>query len=142
MNTYVDSELLNKMVLMLGGEANESGGLIGCSSRGVIDAFYYDEGVSCTANSYYPNLDKLQRELTEWSDNDISFVGIIHSHKSECVLSGKDIFMALQILKINEDLKLILMPIYIQNSKRIIWYSIDKITERPIEIEVVVINSA
>lgn len=109
----------------LGSTNCESGGLLGSSSESIIDAFYFDKGIKSSRNEYYPNIDLMQNQIRKWESAHISFKGIIHSHTSYVGLSEKDVFMSRRLLRLNS-FDSILMPLYILEGHKLIWYEVSK----------------
>lgn len=71
-----ESELLND----IRNYPPEMGGILG-EKNGVICEYMLDEGcISDTACSYIPDTNKLNKRIAEWELNNITFVGIFHTH--------------------------------------------------------------
>ena len=134
----VDEYILDRMIGRIGGETNESGGLIGSSIDGVINEFCYDAGIDSNGDEYFPDVEMMQLKLKEWNEHGIQFMGIIHSHKSNESLSGKDIYMGQKILALNPSMKSILMPVLVLDDQRVCWYSIERDHNKVCEIETII----
>ncbi len=109
----------------LGSINSESGGLLGSSHEGIIDAFVFNKGLLSSRNEYYPNIDLMQNQIQKWDSAHISFKGIIHSHTSYVGLSEKDIFMSRKLLRINS-IDSVLMPLFVLKGQKLIWYEVSE----------------
>ncbi len=138
MTIEVDKQVIEEMLGRIGGETNESGGLIGSSIDGVINEFCYDAGIDSNGDEYFPDVEMMQLKLKEWNEHGIQFMGIIHSHKSNESLSGKDIYMGRKILALNPSMKSILMPVLVLDDQRVCWYSIERDHNKVCEIETII----
>lgn len=71
----------------------EIGGILGSSEKGVITDMVPDLPMyACECRfEYYPNISYLNREILEWSNKNIEFMGLFHTHFSgSCNLSEED----------------------------------------------------
>ena len=58
----------------------ESGGIIGAED-GIVTQFVHDCGLQGHEHCVYiPDTERLNRMINEWSQTDIQFVGLVHSH--------------------------------------------------------------
>ena len=90
----------------------ETGGIIGVNKEGVISAFQFDETDSSNPFEYYPNVVFLNQVINEeWANENIEFVGFVHSHLNNDTLSIQDVIYARDILKENCCLENILIGI-------------------------------
>ena len=90
----------------------ETGGIIGVNKEGVISAFQFDETYSSNPFEYYPNVVFLNQVINEeWANENIEFVGFVHSHLHNCKISQDDIKYARLILKSNTNINNILIGI-------------------------------
>ena len=103
----------------------ETGGLIGSSDGKTIDNYIFDEGQRSSMIEYVPNIDLFNTVLAKWQKDSISFLGIIHSHIADSVLSNKDIQMARKIICCNESIESLLMPLVTMKDRTISWYKVD-----------------
>lgn len=133
----VSRKVIEKISRFLDSTQYESGGLIGSSNGEMIDVFYYDKGRRSDTNEYIPDVNKLQRELSNWDEAHIIFQGLIHSHTISDRLSPRDIHMAREILCLNK-LSAILMPVYLLNEHKIFWYEVSN--DNVLSIEQVIIS--
>lgn len=90
----------------------ETGGIIGVNERGVITTFQFDKTHSFSPFEYCPNVDFLNHVINgKWANENIEFVGFVHSHLHNSEISQQDIDYAKQILKANKSLNNILIGI-------------------------------
>lgn len=76
----------------------ESGGIIGSTGK-TVDTFYLDED-NHNYDCYIPDTAKLNAKIKDWTENGISFAGLIHSHANGCrQLSNADKQYAIEIFK-------------------------------------------
>ena len=62
----------------------------------------------------------------EWAKSDINFIGFVHSHLNNAVLSPQDIKYALKILAENDSIKEIVIGVINLNANNNIkWYMIN-----------------
>lgn len=113
----------NEILQTLGQFAFETGGILGSCEGEVIDCFCFDKGIMNTGNSYNPNVKYLNEILEEWNDNNIKFIGIIHSHMRRKTLSLADLYFAEKLMKSNLIEELI-MSLFIIERHEIICYKI------------------
>lgn len=122
---FLDKKVREEMICTIGREPNETGGILGGSDC-EINHFFFDVGEKSSANEYVPNTDLLNKVIDNWKSRDIKFLGIIHSHIDNPLLSDKDIQMALKILDLNPFIESILMPIFIIKDQEFRWYKVSK----------------
>lgn len=58
----------------------ERGGILGADADGVIRHFAADPTARCTPGAYDPDLDEMNRQIKLWKNQNIKFVGFVHSH--------------------------------------------------------------
>ena len=59
----------------------EEGGILGCDNEGIVCEYFHDEGTKHYLSAVYePSIHKLNTQIQVWSNKDIRFAGIIHSH--------------------------------------------------------------
>ena len=114
-----NNSVVEDIINTIGRCNNESGGLLGSTNNLEITEYFFDKESSL--NEYVPDVDKLNKVLTEWTYKNICFVGIIHSHVTKKDLSTADIIYARSILSIN-NLERIIMPIMVLFSMRLYVY--------------------
>lgn len=79
----------------------ETGVYIGAKA-GMISYFFFDEGVrQADKLMYVPNITKINSELKRWYDEGVGFIGFIHSHIDNDILSYADLNFAKNILVSN-----------------------------------------
>lgn len=138
----IENYTYKKILNALSNRKPEQGGIIGCSKESVIDNFYFDESPVCSSvSSYTPNAKVLNEVINvKWANDDIRFVGVIHSHLINKELSREDIDFARDVLNSSTELKFILMGIcqldYSYIHKGIVWYQVfqDKVISTDIII--------
>ena len=132
----VTSGLVVELVQLINSKDFETGGLLGSTTSEVIDAYWFDEGLEHSTKEFRPNIQLWEQHLIHWDCDQIQFCGIIHSHISEKALSQRDIQMARKIMKMN-DLKHMLMPIFILSTKDLIWFDVNKDYVEKINVEII-----
>lgn len=113
----LSKDIINQINVTLGKYTVESGGILGCKNGEI--KYLFDR--ACYENEYIPNTIFLNKILEEWQENNIDFIGIIHSHKERTKLSYSDIEYARQIIKHNNLCK-VHMLIYVIKFKKIFDY--------------------
>ena len=68
----------------IGRRVPEQGGILGSSDGIHIDHYYFDQNAQVTGSTYTFDTDTLNRVITHWNEQDIRFVGVIHSHPKGC----------------------------------------------------------
>ena len=114
---YITIEVIRQIKETIGTYPIESGGIIGGSDT-CITHFCFD--ASSKENEYTPNVSFLNGKIKEWADNDVSFLGIIHSHPSFSTSHSKeDLDYAIKLKEKNPFLSRIIFPIVILKEKDI-----------------------
>ncbi|MBQ8764963.1 MAG: hypothetical protein IJZ12_03480 [Clostridia bacterium] len=109
---YIQKDVLDKIFLSIKIYNYETGGIMGVDKNGVISAFQYDETQSLNPFEYCPNVKFLNQVISEkWANQNIEFVGFMHSHLNNTVLSLQDVIYARDILKQNRCLKNIVIGV-------------------------------
>lgn len=102
----------------------ETGGILGVNidAPHIITAFHYDSTGKTQGNTYTPDVDTLNRVISEWAENGIEFAGFVHSHpRRNRKLSPPDIEYANKIKDVC-DMPQIIMAIYLPDSGEIFTY--------------------
>lgn len=115
----IERKVFENIMNTLGKCMCEAGGIIGGIKETDVTEFVFDGETS--ENEYIPNVDKLNNTIAEWSERNIYFLGIIHSHITRKELSTADIIYARNIIKLNK-MHRILMPIFVLNTKELYVY--------------------
>ena len=106
----------------------ESGGIIGMKNDEVAK-FQFDSFASKKLFEYYPNTDFLEKIINEsWSQNEVSFAGIVHSHLHNDNISQQDILYSRRIIEANRSITELRMGI-VDLSKQndlIRWYLVTR----------------
>lgn len=123
----IKRDVLNEIFLSIKQYDYETGGIIGINESGIISAFQFDETYSSNPFEYCPNVDFLNQAINEeWANENIEFIGFVHSHLNNCEISKQDIKYARQILANNKCFDAILLGIVDLSKKLnfIRWYNI------------------
>jgi len=99
----------------------ESGGIIGSLDGRNITAYVFDHESS--KGEYVPDVQKLNHVISDWRKRRISFMGIVHSHKTRETLSYADVLYARKVLTWNR-METILFPLYISDLKDLLVYMV------------------
>lgn len=130
--TYMEEEVIitkrvwEEIIKTIGRSGLETGGILGCQG-GVITDYYYDFHGKSFENEYYPDVYSINKVISVWTKNNISFCGLVHSHISTFrYLSYGDIVFIKDILRYN-DLNSILSGIYLMDSNaKMLLYKVYK----------------
>lgn len=123
----IKKEVLKKICSTLKKYHYETGGIIGTDENGVISAFQFDKITAPRLYEYCPNTMFLDNIINnEWAKSDINFIGFVHSHLNNAVLSPQDIKYARKILAENDSIKEIVIGVINLNANNNIkWYMIN-----------------
>ncbi len=122
----IEKNIYDKIISKFRFAKIESGGILG-ETNGVITAFYFDSMAKSGRGEYIPNVEKLNRTIETWAQEDIRFVGMIHSHpNAQSFLSEHDKRYAETIFYSNQ-LKMLYFPvvIYVNGEPKIFVYQYD-----------------
>jgi len=72
-------EVFEQLKNSIGRMKCETGGILGMK-RDIIDTFFFDYQSKCSYGTYSPNIENINAELDKWTDNDVVYMGAIHSH--------------------------------------------------------------
>lgn len=103
----------------------ESGGILGIDNNNTICKFYFDKTAKHTNSSYTPSISILNRIINNWHQDNISFIGIVHSHANLYNQpSYDDSIYAKAIKDSNPSLPFLIFPIVtiIDNNPSITFY--------------------
>ena len=114
----------------------EAGGIIG-GNRGSISVWEFDEGYKECGCVYRPNVNYLNDVISKWSDNDIEFLGIFHSHFGGArTLSLGDVEYITRIMKsMPTHINLLYFPIVVQPNSELVPYMATIDAENNVEIK-------
>ena len=77
----------------------ECGGILGMKKDAVVSEYIFDKGIENSTEYYIPDINTLNKALIEWSNKNIRFCGMIHSHLlGRNKLSSSDIDYGRRIL--------------------------------------------
>ena len=96
----IAQSVYQQIIATIGNTSPELGGILGSTDQEIITHYHFDEQGYSTEYSYTPNTHELNKVLADWSQKNIYFVGMVHSHKPDCKIpSCMDIEYAQRILK-------------------------------------------
>ncbi len=96
----------------IGNHPAERGGILGSDPDGVIRHFAPDPTARCSAGAYDPDIEEMNRQIKQWKNEDIRFVGFVHSHPPGFKrLSGADEDYATKILAAFKSLDRLCLPL-------------------------------
>lgn len=104
----------------------ETGGIIG-GDNGIIDCFKYVSGQNSESIAFYsPDVDEMNRLISEWNKKSIEFYGVFHSHPFCCpMLTNEDKIYASEIMKaMPSDISFLYFPIIIPKEKIVFYKAI------------------
>jgi len=85
----------------IGAVKAETGGILGMKD-GKICKFFFDNEGDCSHITYSPNIERINKELEGWTDEDVVYMGAIHSHPGGIIRpSMPDVKYVEQILRHN-----------------------------------------
>lgn len=124
----------------------ESGGILGSSSKGIITDIIQDVAADKTAHpcQYEPNVNYLNKEIIKWHYNNIKFKGLYHIHISPSEsLSIEDKEYITKIMKCMPDnINKLYFPVYILPLQRLDVYVATKFkdTIQIVSEELIIVN--
>jgi len=82
----MSSEVFKRIRHTIGFRPAETGGILGMSGNGdTFDHFFFDVSPSgASGATYTPNCDAINSRLSDWTENDVTYCGAIHSHPRGC----------------------------------------------------------
>lgn len=81
---YIYRKVYDELRESLGSRVPECGGVLGAIPGEAVSEFYFDALGTSTESSYTPDVDSINRVLTEdWAPRGIVMVGIVHTHARE-----------------------------------------------------------
>jgi len=122
---YIDKDIIQSMFIMAKNSIFECGGILGSNKFNFITHFCQDTSGYYNRNLYIPSSIELGSVIKVWYDENISFIGIVHSHPEDFFqLSYADIHYASLVLEKFHWLEFIYMPIILispQESKLLVY---------------------
>lgn len=128
MTLRMTKAVFNDIVRTIGTLAPERGGVLGARADGLICAYYFDQTSEHDTHSYSPDIEQINRVLTEeWAPKQIYLAGIIHSHTPSFPFpSCGDLAYGKELLRsIGRDECAIFMPVVIGEPFRIVSYRLE-----------------
>lgn len=124
----INKKTLDYIINNLPNEKYESGGLLGSDMLGNVVQVVLDRGLDITKQrsySYYPDIQLFNKCIAEWSNSDICFAGIFHTHYSNtAVLSDADCRYIKEIFSVvPNEIKILYFPILLVPYKHFIPFS-------------------
>ena len=116
----ISKTVLDQIRQSIGRLPPESGGLLGgARETGVVTHFHFDDCAKCTGVTYTPDFESLNRLLSEhWNPKGIRLLGFVHSHPPWIRRpSTGDLAYAERLLKANQELDRLLLPIAISDGR-------------------------
>jgi len=111
---YILKNVYKQIQATIGTLLPESGGIIAIDRNHCIAGFFFDEKAAFGKPSYVPSTIIIQEYVREnWSNGELSFCGIVHSHPvcNVCEPSYIDIEMARKIMLVNNMKELFLLMV-------------------------------
>lgn len=94
----------------------ETGGILG-EKDGTVCAFFLDNKGQGKMGEYRPNVALLNQVIERWAEEDVAFVGLVHTHINGLgILSPSDIEYARLILSANE-LEYVYFPVVVEGKE-------------------------
>lgn len=108
----MSEETQQRIQEFVGNHRAERGGILGSDPDGVIRHFVPDPTARCTAGAYDPDIEEMNRQISQWKTKNIRFVGFVHSHPPGFKrLSGADEDYAAKILAAFKSLDRLCLPL-------------------------------
>ena len=96
---HITKKCYEAIVKTIASTIPECGGILGMKKDAVVSEYIFDKGIENSTEYYIPNINTLNKVLIEWSNKNIQFCGMIHSHLfGRNKLSSSDIEYGRQIL--------------------------------------------
>lgn len=117
----IKREVYETLCQTFGSNTWEMGGILG-ESEGRINSFYFDKTGISDLKSYIPDVRTLNYILTLWKKQNISFIGLVHTHKRNKYLSASDLHYGKEIA--DSFKKNIIMGIFVVETQELFLYQI------------------
>ena len=99
----------------------EAGGIIGGHDDAITE-FYFDDKGNCGYSFYIPDICLLNEKIAEWNLQNLSFMGIVHSHSKNPKLSKEDAEYCKKVLIENRDLAYLISAIFVRKEEDLLLY--------------------
>ena len=130
----VSRKIIDKMNSRLSDTPPESGGIIGSENDGIIDKIIFDKPISEEIQYCYysPNVDFLNKHISIWSDEDIQFMGVFHTHFANVKsLSAADKnYIEAIMMNMPDAIDFLYFPIFVFPVRELIVYKAEKSSSR------------
>ena len=96
---HITPKCYEAIVKTIASTTPECGGILGMKKDAVVCEYVFDKGIENSTEYYIPDINTLNKALIEWSNKNVQFYGMIHSHLlGRNKLSSSDIDYGRQIL--------------------------------------------
>ena len=135
--------ILNELDLRITDVPPEIGGILGCrNGEDVISEVVFDrqsDGYSC---GYRPNVEFFNQVIEEWTNRDIAFVGLFHTHffGVKTLSAADEEYIRTIICAMPSDVERLYFPIFVLPDRTLIAYLAERkngnvdIRNMPVEI--------
>ena len=127
-------DIYNEILVNSCNALNEEGGIIGAYND-AISISYHDTGIASKRRCVYiPDTNTLNDVLKKWNKNDITFMGMYHTHfRNVCSLSEGDKTYIVKILNaMPHEIEKLFFPLVLLPSKTIVCYEAKIISGEPV----------
>lgn len=121
----LDRQIYNAIINYMVYQNVESGGILG-GQNGIITHFYPDRKAMPISHAYVPHIESLSQVISEWLQVGIDFIGFIHSHTKNGMLSKDDIAYCQAFFKANPTETTVISALYVQATNQIRLYQVDQ----------------
>ena len=125
----LDKQIYNAIINYMAYQNVESGGIFG-GQNGIITHFYPDRKAIPISHAYAPHIESLNQVISEWLQAGIYFLGFIHSHTKNGMLSEDDIAYCQAFFESNPTGTTVISALYVQSTNQISLYQIEQIHDK------------
>lgn len=121
----IKHSVLKELLQGIHDKGYETGGILG-GRNGIVTSFLQDEGMpSKYCCEYIPNVDLLNQTIETWSDDNIEFMGIYHTHYHDIkTLSKGDCEYITNIMDaMPDEISELFFPLVVFPQKEVVVYS-------------------
>ena len=133
---FIKQIIIDKIRCSLGKYNYETGGIIGLSNNTIVE-FEFDAYSPHEQYEYYPTTDFFEEIINkEWRSKNISFIGIVHSHKHNNRISVQDISYCREIIKANDEIEELIIGVLDLSDEdhRLKWFSVNLLSAEETDI--------